>query len=203
VSSLVRPIVLALALLGSSSADGLAVEKTEKTKMTSDSLTRTLDQASRLEGSLTIVRAHDGGARAVAIELRNTSPDQDVVLRVNTEMSAFIMQTVSDGEGRVLSTPANKFRSSEVQHHQMVRIARGSLHRWEVPIGAQLPAANIPEQGLDGRLVINVALDFSAATADQHPADSTFRTSILTLHKMQVRFTRAACASAPLPGQRH
>ena len=144
--------------------------------MASDSVNRATDKASHLEGRLTVIRADDGGAQAVAVELHNTSPERDVVLRVNSEMSAFIMQTIADQEGNVLSSPARKFSSSEVQRHGTVRIARGASHRWQVPIAAQLPPAKIPAQGLDGRLVVAVALQFSDPGGGQQPADADFET---------------------------
>jgi len=122
-----------------------------------------------------------------------------VVLTVNTEMSAFIMLTVTDEQGTILSKPARKFASSEAQQFDMVRIGRGSSHRWRVPIDAQLEESAIPEQGMRGRLVVNVALQFSRVSGDEQPADDDFNISVLTLYDMDVLFTRAALREGASP----
>jgi hypothetical protein len=128
----------------------------------------------------------------VVVELRLLSGDHDVVLKVNTETSAVIMLTATDQAGTVLSTPARRFDTSERQQFVTVRIGRASPHRWRVPLAAQVPTRSIPEEGLAGRLVVNVALRFSAVRTDQPPDDTDFESSLLTLYDMDVRFTRAA-----------
>ena len=97
---------------------------------------------------------------------------------------------VTDDQGRVLSKPARKFNSSEIQQFDVVRIGRASSHHWRVPISAQLDASAIPKQGLKGRLVVNVALLFSKASGDWQPADDgSFESSIVTLCDMDLRLT--------------
>jgi hypothetical protein len=167
--------------------------------MSADRLYQVTDPESNLECSLTVLRGDDGGVSAVVVELRNPSDDYDVVLRVSTEMSAFIMLTVTDEQGTVLSRPARKFESSEAQQFDIVRIGRGSSHRWWVPIAAQLDASAIPEQGMKGRLVVNVALLFSKVSGDEQPADDDFEISVLTLYDMDVLFTRAALSEGAGP----
>ena len=157
-----------------------------------DRVDRVTDPASNLEGGLTLLRGSDGGVSAVVVELRNLSEEHDVVLKVNTEMSAVIMLTATDHEGTVLSTPARKFDSSEDQHFLTVRIAPASWHRWRVPMAAQVPASEIPAEGMKGRLAVNVALLFSKVRGDEQPDDADFRSSLLTLYDMDVLFTRAA-----------
>lgn len=116
--------------------------------------------------------------------------------KVNREMSAFIMLTVTDGQGAVLSTPARKFGSSEVQQFNMVRIGPASSYRWRVPIAAQLHAAGIPVQGIKGRLVVNIALLFGKAVGDAQPVDADFKISVLTLYDTDILFTQAALGEA-------
>lgn len=157
-----------------------------------DQVNRVADPESGLEGSLTILRGSDGGASAVVVELRNPSEERDVVLKVNTERSAVVMLTATDPQGTVLSKPAKKFDTSEAQRFITVRVARASSQRFRVPIAAQLPAGAIPEQGLKGRLVVNVALLSSKVKGGEQPAEAEFRMSLLTLHDMDVLFTRAA-----------
>ncbi len=157
-----------------------------------DNVNRVTDPESKLEGNLTVLRGSGGGASAVVVELRGPSDDYDVVLKVNTEMSAFIMLTVSDEQGTMLSRPSRIFNSSEDQRFVTVRIGHESLHHWRVPIAAQLDANVIPKEGLKGRVVVNVALLFSKVRADQQPADADFETSLLTLYDMDVLFTQAA-----------
>jgi len=154
--------------------------------------TRASDPASGLEASLTIIPGSDGGASAADVALRSRSDEPDVVLKINTELSAFIMLTVTDDEGTVLSKPARRFSTSEVQRFVTTRIGRGSSHAWRVPIRVQLDASAIPEEGLKGRLVVNVALLFGRVSGNEQPADSDFESSLLTLHDMDVLFTRAA-----------
>jgi hypothetical protein len=167
--------------------------------MFADSKNRDTAPESNIEGSWTVLRGSDGGASAVVVELRNLSNDDDIVLKINTEMSAVIMLTATDHQGMVLSKPARKFSTSEVQEFVSVRIARASAHRWRVPIIAQLPASNIPEQGVKGRLVVNVALLFSKVSSDEQPADADFKSSLLTLYDMDVLFTRAALSEGAPP----
>jgi hypothetical protein len=167
--------------------------------MSADRVNRVADPESNLEGSLTVLRGSDGGAAAVVVELRNPSDDHDVDLKVNTEMSAFIMRTVTDQQGTVLSKPARKFNSSEAQQFDIVRIARASSHRWRMPIAAQLDASAIPEQGMRGRLVVNVALLFSKVSGDEQPADAGFNISVLTLYDMDILFTQAALSEGTKP----
>ena len=153
---------------------------------------RVTDPKSNLEFSLTVLQGGDGGSSEVMVELRNPSDDYNVVLKVNTEMSAFIMLTVTDDQGTVLSKPARKFNSSETQQFDIVWIGRASSHRWRVPIAAQLNASEIPEQGMTGRLVVNVALLFNKVSGDEQPADADFEISVLTLYDMDILFTQAA-----------
>jgi hypothetical protein len=148
-----------------------------------ESVNRVTDPESHLEAGLTVLHGKDGGAAAVIVELFNRSSDHDVILKVNTEMSAFIMLTVNDPKGALLSKPARKFNSSEVQRFDSVRIAPASSHRWRVPIAAQLDASAIPEQGMKGRLTVNIALFFGA----DGPG-----TSLLTLYDTNLAFTRAS-----------
>ncbi|MEO7732819.1 MAG: hypothetical protein ABIY55_17765 [Kofleriaceae bacterium] len=128
------------------------------------------------------------------VELRNPSGDRDVILRVNQEMSAFILLTVTDAHGAVLSKPAKKFDSSEPQHLDLLRLSPGASHHWRVPIAAQLEANTVPEHGMTGRLVVNVALLFDAVGRDEAPVDADFQISIVTLFDMETRFTRTTLA---------
>lgn len=164
-----------------------------------DRVNRVTDPKSNLECSLTVLRGADGGASAVVVELCNPSEDHDVVLKVNTEMSAVIMLTATDHQGNVLSKAARKFNSSESQRFVTVRIAHASSHRWCVPIAAQLLASEVPEQGMKGRLVVNVALLFSKVSSDEQPSDADFQSSLLTLHDMDLLFTRATLSEGTEP----
>ena len=102
------------------------------------------------------------------------------------------MVTVADDEGTVLSKPARRFRTSEVQRFTTTRIAPGSSQDWRVPVHAQVDPSAIPVQGLRGRLVVNVALLFSKVSGDAEPDDGDFASSLLTLYDMGVELTRAA-----------
>jgi len=164
-----------------------------------DRVDRVTDPASDLACGLTLLRGSDGGVAAVVVELRNLSEDHDVVLKVNTELSAVIMLTATDQEGTVLSTPARKFDSSEDQRFVTVRIARAASHRWRVPLAAQVPASAIAEEGMKGRLVVNVALLLSRVRGDEQPDDAEFKSALLTLYDMDVRFTRAALREGTRP----
>ncbi|MDC8758042.1 hypothetical protein [Janthinobacterium fluminis] len=148
------------------------------------------DPESNLEASLSVAQGSDGGAAAVDVELRNPSADE-VVLKVNAETSAFIMLTVTDGQGTVLSKPAKKFNSSETQRYETVRIGGGGSHRWRVPLAAQLDAGALPEAGLKGRLVVNVALLFNKAGGGRG-ADNGYQSALLTLFDMDIFFTPTA-----------
>jgi len=167
--------------------------------MSSERAYRVIDPQSKLECSLTVLRGDDDGASAVVVELRNSSEDYDVVLRVNTQTSTFIMLTVTDEQGSVLSKPARMFSSSDVQRFDLVRIARASSHRWRAPIAAQLDASTIPEPGMKGRLVVNVALLFGMVSGGKQPGDADFKSSVLTLYDMNVVFTRAALRAGAAP----
>jgi hypothetical protein len=149
------------------------------------------DSASGLEATLTILSGSDGGASAVVVELSNPSNEGDLILKVNGELSAFIMLTVTDVEGNVLSNAAWKFDSSETQRFFNVGIDSGSSSRRRVPVAAQLSSSAIPEEGIEGRIVVNVALLFSRAS-DEDAKEPDWRNSLLTLYDMGARFTRAA-----------
>jgi hypothetical protein len=191
---------MVLLLLGGSYFSGyVAAQQSKEVNMSEDRMYRVTDSESNLEGSLTVLRGGDGGASAVVVELRNPSNDYNVVLKVNTEMSAFIMLTVTDEQGTVLSKPARLFNSSEVQQLDTVRIGRASSHRWRVPIAAQVHASEIPEQRMKGRLVVNVALLFSKVSGDEQPADADFKISVLTLYDMDILFTQAALSEGTKP----
>jgi hypothetical protein len=181
-----------LLLFGFSVSSSIVLAKSIEETMCADCLSRVEDRQSNLECTLTILRAADGGASAVDVELSNRYADHDVVLRVNTEMSAFIMLTVTDDQGTVLSKPAKKFDHSETQNFDIRRLKRGQSHRWRVPLAAQLEESVIPVHGLKGRLVVNVALLFSKLSGDEEPANSDFKLSIVTLYDMDVTFTRSA-----------
>jgi len=160
--------------------------------MCADRVHRVADALSKLEANLTIVRGSDGGASAVVVELANVSTDHDVVLRVNTVTSAFIVLTVTDDQGTVLSKPARTFNTSEVQQFESVRIARSSAHQWRVSIGEQLEPSALSPAELKGRLVVNVLLLFSKVKDNEHAAEDELQSSIITLYDMDVMFTRTA-----------
>ena len=191
-SGRLRLCALVLLLPRFSLSSCLAAQETKQVNMFPESTHHVIESKSNLAGCLTILRGSDGGNSAVVVELRNPSDDHDVVLKINTEMSAFIMLTVTDEQGTVLSKPARKFNTSEVQRFVTVRIGRASSHHWRVPIAAQLDASAIPKGGLKGRLVVNVALLFSKESGDEQPTDADFKSSLLTLYDMDVLFTQAA-----------
>jgi hypothetical protein len=160
--------------------------------MSEGHLSQVEDPQSNLECTLAILRDADGGVSAVDVELRYLRDDYGVVLKVNTEMSAFIMLTVTDNQGIVLSKPAKKFDHLESQHFDIVQIKFGRSHNWRVPLAAQLEESVIPIHGLKGRLVVNVALLFSKLSSAEAPANSDFKLSIVTLYDMNATFTRSA-----------
>lgn len=194
-----RQCASVLLLLGFFLSSCFAAQKTKEVNMFPNCANRVTDTESNLAGRLTVLRGGDGGSSTVVVELRNPSDDYDVVLKINTEMSTFIMLTVTDEQGTVLSKPARKFNSSEVQQFVTVRIGRASSHDWRVPIAAQLDASAIPKQGLKGRLVVNVALLFSKVSGEERPADADFKSSLLTLYDMDVLFTQAALSEGAKP----
>jgi len=114
------------------------------------------------------------------------------MLRHTTEMSAFIMLTVADETGTVLSDPARTFDTSERPVFTTERIGRRSSAQWRVPVSAQLAAGAIPQEGLKGTLVVNVALTFAKVSSDARPADSAMESSLLTLYDTDIPFTQAA-----------
>jgi hypothetical protein len=187
-------------LLGFFASSCVPAHENKEANMFPDHANRVTDPESDLESSLTVLRGGDGGAAAVVVELRNPANADNLVLKVNTEMSAFIMLTVTDQQGTVLSKPARKFNTSDAQPFDIVRIGRGSSHRWRVPIAAQLDASAIPKQGLNGRLVVNVALLFTKVSGNEQPADEDFKSSVLTLHDMDLSFTQAALSEGTKPG---
>ncbi len=160
--------------------------------MCADHVHRVTDAQSNLEAGLTVVRGSDGGASAVVIELTNVATDHDVVLNINSALSAFITLTVTDEQGTVLSKPARKFKSSEDQQFDLVRIARGSSLQWRVPIAEQIESSALPPAELKGRLVVNILLLFRKVKDNEHAAEDEFESSIMTLYDMDVMFTRAA-----------
>jgi hypothetical protein len=187
-------------LLGGSYFSGyVAAHQSKEVIMSADSVYRVTDSESNVEGSLTVLRECDGGASAVVVELRNPSHDYNVVLKVNTDMSAFIMLTVTDEQGTVLSKPARKFNTSEEQQFDIVRIGCASSHRWRVPIAAQINTSEIPKQDMKGRLVVNVSLLFSKLSCDEKAADAHFNISVLTLYDMDILFTQAALSEGTEP----
>ena len=163
---------------------------------------RAADAQSNIEARLSVLRGPDGGATSVVVDLSNQA-DDDVVLKVNTALSAFIMLTVADDQGTILSKPARQFTSDEVQQFDFVRLPPGASHQWRVPIANQLDDSAIPDAELHGRLVVNVVLLFSK-TRKAESAEDDFKTSILTLYDTNVLFTRAALGEgkwAPTNGQ--
>lgn len=159
--------------------------------MSDERALRVTDAQSKLQARLTIVVGRDGGASGVDVELTNLSADEDVVVKVNSALSAFITLTVTDEVGSVLSKPARKFNSAEIQHFEVVRIAPLASRHWRVPIAKQVDAQVIPAS-LHGRLVVNVLLLFSRTPPGEQPQDDAFSSSVLTLYDMDVQFTRAA-----------
>jgi hypothetical protein len=153
---------------------------------------RAIDAESNIQASFRIVQGSDGGASAVTIELTNTSRSDEVVLKVNTALSAFITITVTDDQGAVLSKPARKFSSAEQQSFELVRLAPGASQRWRVPLAEQLDASAIPAGSLKGRLVINVLLLYRKSGQGEQPSGTEFKSSVMTLSDMDVRFTRVA-----------
>jgi hypothetical protein len=164
--------------------------------MTNQDSHRALDAKSDIEASFHIVHGDDGGASAVTVELTNKSGSDDVTLRVNTALSAFITITVTDEQGTVLSKSARKFSSAEQQSFELVRLAPGASQRWHVPLGEQCEAGAIPAGSMNGRLVINVLLLYRKSPQGEQPSDTDFESSIMTLSDMKVTYTRAALNSS-------
>jgi hypothetical protein len=170
--------------------------------MFADEMLRATDAQSNIEARLSVVRGTDGGAASVVVDLSNQA-DDDVVLKVNTALSAFIMLTVADEQGTILSKPARQFTSEEIQQFDFLRIPPGASHQWRVPIANQMDIDAIPDAELNGRLVVNVVVLFSRTTKVES-AEDDFQTSILTLYDTNVLFTRASLSEgnwAPTNGQ--
>lgn len=160
--------------------------------MSEERVSRVANPETGLEAGLTIVRGADGGACAVEVELSNPDPRHDLVLRVNTVTSAFVMLTVTDGQGVVLSKPPRRFDTSERQTFETVRMGPGTAHRWQVALTAQLDPGRIPAQGMRGRLVVGVAAFVAKAAAGAEPADADFTMRVLTLYDLDVALTQAS-----------
>ena len=80
-------------------------------------LYRVTDTGSNLEASLTVLRASDGGASAIFVDLHNSSNNQDVILKVYADISAFIMLTVTDNQGSVLSKAGQEIQLLRREAH--------------------------------------------------------------------------------------
>src|SRR5579871_4492425 len=128
--------------------------------MSGEGSNRATDAQSHVEGRLELVLGQDGGVSAVTLELTNTSTGDDVVLKVNSALSAFMTLTATDAQGQVLSKPGRKFSSAEQQAFELVRLGPSEARRWRVPLGDQLAASALPAEGVQGRLVLNVLLLF-------------------------------------------
>jgi hypothetical protein len=171
--------------------------------MAGDAANRATDPDSQVEGRFDLVPAGDGSVSAVTVELTNTSAADDVVLKVNSTLSAFITLTVTDAQGGVLSNSGRKFSSAERQTFELVRLRPGQARRWRVPLGDQVDARALPDGRMQGRLVINVVLLYRTVKPDAHAGDGDddFNTSILTLSDMDVTFTRAALGEGASPSR--
>lgn len=169
--------------------------------MSNQGADRATDAASQIEGRFTLEQGADGGTTAVSVELTNTAASGDVLLNVNSALAAFIALTVTDGQGGVLSTSGRKFSSAEQQSFDVVRLGPGQSRRWRVPLGEQLDASALPDGRLQGRLVINVLLQFRRVRTGAPPGEGEFDSSILTLSDMDVTFTRAALSEGASPSR--
>jgi hypothetical protein len=156
-----------------------------------------------VEGRFDLVAGGDGGISAVSVELTNASSTDDVVLKVNSALSAFITLTVTDAQGGVLSKSGRKFSSAERQTFELVRLGPGEARRWRVPLGDQVDAHALAGGRVQGRLVINVLLLYRTVRAGAHEgaSDTDFKSSILTLSDMDVTFTRAALGEGASPSR--
>ena len=148
-----------------------------------DKILTATDPVSELEGRLTLHREVDDGVSAINVALFNPT-DHPVVLKVNTELSAFLLVAATDDRGRQLSTPSRKFATDEQQGFQTVALQPGNQQSWRTALADWIPADRVPEEGLSGRLVVNVALVLTTDHGDQQP--------MLTLYDTDVRFTRRA-----------
>jgi hypothetical protein len=162
---------------------------------------RATDPASHVEARLDLVPGADGGVSAVTIELTNTSAVDDVFLKVNSALSAFITLTVTDAKGGVLSKSGRKFSSAERQIFELVRLSPGEARRWRVPMGDQVDAGALSGGRVQGRLVVNVLLLFRTVRRGTQVADGEFNSSILTLSDIDVTFTRAALSEGASPSR--
>ncbi len=169
--------------------------------MSNEGADRVTDAASHVEARFTLVQGANGGAAAVSVELTNTAASGDVLLNVNSALSAFVTLTVTDGQGGVLSKAGRKFSSAERQRFDVVRLGPGQGRRWRVPLGEQLDASALPDGRLQGRLVVNVLLQFRRLRTGEQPGEGDFESSILTLSDMDVTFTRAALSEGASPSR--
>jgi hypothetical protein len=169
-----------------------SAQQAKEAKMFEERVYHATDPGSRTEGRLTLLREKDGSASAVTVELSNPVRDSDLILKINSAMSAFIMLTVTDDQGRLLSAPARKFNTEETQHIEALRIPAGSAHSWTVPIASQMPVDAVAEGGMSARVVVNVALQYARVKAGGQASDADFQVSVLTLHDMDVVLTPAS-----------
>ena len=165
--------------------------------LSTESVYQATDPGSGLDCSMNLQRGEDGGLAAIGLELRNPSEVRDVLLKANREISAFIMLAATNDQGTVLSKPARKFDTSESQQFDFVRIGRDSAHEWCVPLATQLDPGRLPEQGIQGRLVVNIALLYQTLSGTSQPAADDFSLSMLTLYDMDVLFTPSALTNQP------
>jgi hypothetical protein len=150
--------------------------------------TSLLDEDSRVEAEMSLVRAPDGSLYALQVILRNTSRDRDIVIRLNDYRPAAFLLTIRDENGKTISTPLKKFSHNEKQTFSSFKIEKLSSRQWCIPIAEHLQDKRAIQGVAKGSVHLGIAFQYAIDQTDARD----FKQVLIQLHDTEVSFAAKA-----------
>ena len=149
-------------------------------------ITEARDTELKLRCQIKMASDIDGGVYGLVILITNESGEKDFEFRVNNELSASYLVTITDSNGLVLSKEPKIFRTDERQTFNEVLIPKKSSHEWLIPLKTQLRESTLRAQTMDAcRVNVSVVLAWEPVR-------------ILNLYDTNVRLTQESLKGDPV-----
>ena len=159
----------------------------------------TTDKESNVSGSIHFLEDVAGGVYGFTLSLHKGPDSHDVVLKINDELSSFVMVNITDEAGNVLSKSPRRMTTDTMdpenkQSFSYIRLSQTSNHEWFVPISSYLTdISELDFQEMQNvRIVINVTFNFSLVGAHKLVPEQNFASALLTFYDVEAHLTKEA-----------
>ena len=154
------------------------------------SLHEVFNKETNIHFKMDLLQDHDGNTYALKFILRKGPEVEDVILRISQDLAAFVMISITDDKGNILSKSPQKISAHRKQRQKVsfIRVSETSAHEWLIPVSSTLKSQEILQGEVKGRVVVSFAFSYSRVTKDQQTAEAAFEHRLISLHDANLKF---------------